>query len=128
MLATCVFHQYTSAVWLSAQQYWISFKDIARYREHELHFLNKWLTDECTCFCFGGNSWDFDFAVVNKNEGLRVSEPHFYLRLTCVNSWFFKCFLILHKFMCFKELNLFIQCTHPAFSLFVHNYQLLSFL
>ena len=28
----------------------------------------------------------YDFEVLNKNEGLRGSEPHFNLRLTCVNN------------------------------------------
>ena len=32
MLATCMFHQYTSALPLSVQEYWISFKDPARCR------------------------------------------------------------------------------------------------
>ena len=37
MLATCMFHQYTVTLQVSAQQYWISFKATAHCRELEAH-------------------------------------------------------------------------------------------
>ena len=65
MVATCMFlqisvtvHQtrHTSALLVSAQQCWISSENAAHCGELELHFFDKWLTEDCTWFICE-NSW-----------------------------------------------------------------------
>ena len=62
------------------------FRNCSSFRKLELHFFNKLLKGECTCFICR-KSWDLRtlrFSVLNKNESLRVLKSHFYFCLTWV--------------------------------------------
>ena len=68
MAATCMFPwtnitvnhaQYTAALRVRAELYWVTFETAAYCREFGLHSFNKWLIDEYTSVICGGY-WDLD--------------------------------------------------------------------
>ena len=68
MAATCMFPwtnitvnhaQYTAALRVRAELYWVTFETAAYCWEFGLHSFNKWLIDEYTSVICGGY-WDLD--------------------------------------------------------------------